>query len=93
MAENGVTGIYNLVNPTPYTNNQVMELIKNYIRPSLTWENFEVDDMHKVLKAPRTNVTLDASKVTSKCKELGYDIKDSQIALEELFVDMKAKGL
>lgn len=56
-------GIYNLVNPKPCTNNQVMGLAKKYIRPSLTWENFEVEDMNKVLKAPRANVTLDASKL------------------------------
>ncbi|KAK0637389.1 epimerase/hydratase [Bombardia bombarda] len=93
MAEYGVTGIYNLVNPQPCTNNQVMELAKKYIRPSLTWENFEVEDMNKVLKAPRANVTLDATKLVKKCRELGYEIKDSQTAVEDMFIEMRAKGL
>lgn len=93
LAENSVTGIYNLVSPQPCTNNQVMELAKKHIRPSLEWENFEIEDMNKVLKAPRANVTLDASKLIEKCKEFGYQVKDSQSALEEMFLEMKAKGL
>lgn len=93
MSENGVTGIYNLVNPNPATNNQIMELAKTYIRPSLKWETFEVADMNKVLKAPRANVTLNAEKLVKKCRELGYEILDSHEALENMFIEMKAKGL
>lgn len=70
-----------------------MQLARKYIRPTLEWKTFEVEDMNKVLKAPRANVTLDASKLANKCRELGYEIKDSETALEEMFMEMKSKGL
>ncbi|PGH02436.1 hypothetical protein AJ80_08856 [Polytolypa hystricis UAMH7299] len=92
LAENGVTGIYNLISPQPFTNNEIMELIKKYIRPSQSWENFELDDMHKVLKAPRCHPVFDTTKLVSKLKELGYEVKDTHEALEDLFIDMKAEG-
>ncbi|KAI0116092.1 NAD(P)-binding protein [Hypoxylon sp. NC0597] len=92
LAENGVTGTYNLVNPNAFTNNDVMELAKKHIRPDLTWENFEFNDMLKVLKAPRCNPVFDPTKLVTKLKELGYEVKDSHEALEDLFIEMKAKG-
>ncbi|KAI1081862.1 NAD(P)-binding protein [Whalleya microplaca] len=93
LAENNVTGIYNLTNPTPSSNNEVMELAKKWIRPDLKWENFELQDMLKVLKAPRCNALVDSSKLVAKCKELGYEVKEPKEALEEVFIEMKAKGL
>ncbi|KAI0007214.1 NAD(P)-binding protein [Xylariaceae sp. FL0662B] len=93
LADNSETGIYNLVNPQPFTNNEIMELAKQYIRPDLKWVNFELEDMQKILKAPRCNAVVDSSKLVRKCKELGYEIKDTHVALEEVFIDMKAKGL
>lgn len=93
LAQNHQTGVFNFVNPKACTNNEIMSLAKKYIRPELRWENFAVEDMNKVLKAPRANVTLDASKLVSVCAELGYEIKDSIPALEEMFRSMKAQGL
>ncbi|KAI1134656.1 NAD(P)-binding protein [Hypoxylon sp. FL0543] len=93
LVENEVTGIYNLMNPNPFTNNDVLALAKKHIRPDLTWENFEYDDMMKVLKVPRCNPVFDTTKLVTKLKELGYEVKDSHEALEDLFIEMKAKGI
>ncbi|KAI5927874.1 NAD(P)-binding protein [Camillea tinctor] len=93
LSEHAVTGIYNLISPSPWTNNQIMELARKHIRPSLTWENFSLEDMRKTLKAPRCNPVFDASKLVAKLRELGYEVKDSREALEDVFLEMKAKGL
>lgn len=93
MASHGVTGVFNLVNPGPCTNNDIMERAREHIRPGLAWENFAVADMNRVLRAPRANVTLDAGKLVRQCRELGYQIKTSHEALDDMFLEMKKKGL
>lgn len=70
-----------------------MQLAKQYIRPNLTWETFSLDDMLKILKAPRANCIMDSTKLETKLKEYGYEIKPRRAALEEVFQLMAAKGL
>lgn len=70
-----------------------MGLMKEYIRPSLTWVNFCLEEQHAILKAPRCNAKLDATKLINKLGEYGYTVLNAQDALVEAFVEMKAKGL
>ncbi|KAF5860036.1 hypothetical protein ETB97_002122 [Aspergillus alliaceus] len=86
------TGIFNFTNPGTFTHNEVMELTKKYIRPSLSWTNFSLEEQRQVLKAPRTNAKLDASKLVKTLAGYGYTILNAQDALEEAFTIMKAKG-
>ncbi|KAI1495534.1 NAD(P)-binding protein [Biscogniauxia marginata] len=92
LSENAEVGLYNLISPEPFTNNEIMELVKKHIRPSLTWQNFGLEDQQKVLKAPRCNPIFDTTKLVSKLAELGYHVKNSHEALEDLVIEMKAKG-
>ncbi|KAI1372095.1 NAD(P)-binding protein, partial [Hypoxylon crocopeplum] len=92
LSENAETGIYNLISPEPFTNNEIMELVKKHIRPTLTWENFELEDQNKVLKAPRCNPIYNPAKLVEKLAELGYHVKNSHEALEDLVLEMKQKG-
>ncbi|KAH9904998.1 epimerase/hydratase [Xylariomycetidae sp. FL2044] len=93
LSEKAETGIYNLISPEPFTNNEIMELVKKHVRPSLSWENFELADQEKVLKAPRCNPIFDSTKLVSKLAEYGYQIKSSHDALEDMVIEMKNKGI
>jgi hypothetical protein len=44
------------------------------------------------LKAPRCNPIFDTSKLVKKLGELGYRVKDTQDALEDMFIDMSKQG-
>jgi hypothetical protein len=81
------------VTPGQISNIELMELAKKYIRPDLTWQTFGLDDMLKVLKAPRANCIMDATKLQKKLREYGYKVKDRPEALEEVFQIMAEKGL
>lgn len=70
-----------------------MELAKKYIRPDLKWQTFGLDDMLKVLRAPRANCIMDATKLQEKLREYGYEIKERREALEEVFQIMAEKNL
>ncbi|KAB8236579.1 hypothetical protein ETB97_012837 [Aspergillus alliaceus] len=93
LSDNAETGVYNFVTPGEISNVEIMELAKKYIRPDLTWQTFGLDDMAKILKAPRANCILDASKFKNKLQEYGYEVKERREALEELFQVMVKKGL
>lgn len=80
-------------NPGAFTHNEVMGLMKEYVRPSLTWVNFSLEEQRAVLKAPRCNAKLDATKLVNRLGEYGYTVLDAHDALVEAFVEMKAKGL
>lgn len=62
-----------------------MRLAKQYINPNLEWETFSIEDMLKLLKAPRANCVMDATKLKTKLLEYGYEVKDWKEALEETF--------
>lgn len=81
------------INPETFTHNEVMELMKEHVRPSLAWANFSLEEQGKVLKAPRSNAKLDATKLVKKLGEYGYTVLNAHDALVEAFVEMKAKGL
>lgn len=93
LSENAETGIYNFVTPGQISNVELMQLAKKYIRPNLTWETFGLDDMLQILRAPRANCVMDATKLQSKLREYGYEIKGHREALEEVFQSLAAKGL
>lgn len=79
--------------PGQISNIELMELAKKYIRPDLKWQTFGLDDMLKVLRAPRANCIMDATKLQEKLREYGYEIKERREALEEVFQIMAEKNL
>ncbi|KAJ5864973.1 uncharacterized protein N7529_006889 [Penicillium soppii] len=93
LSENSETGIYNFVTPGELSNVEVMEMAKQYIRPDLKWETFELKDMLATLKAPRAICILDASKLQNKLREYGYEVKERREALQEIFEIMAKRGL
>lgn len=78
--------------PGQISNIELMNLAKKYIRPDLAWQTFGLEDMFKTLKAPRANCVLDATKLQKKLQEYGYEVKERQEALEEVFQIMVEKG-
>jgi dTDP-4-dehydrorhamnose reductase len=63
MAERRLTGIYNFCNPGAISHNEVLDLYKKYVDPDYTYTNFTLEEQAKILKAGRSNNTLDHTKV------------------------------
>ncbi|PLB53459.1 UDP-4-keto-6-deoxy-glucose-3,5-epimerase/ UDP-4-keto-rhamnose-4-keto-reductase [Aspergillus steynii IBT 23096] len=93
LSENAETGIYNFVTPGEISNVELMELAKKYIRPNLAWKTFGLDDMLAILKAPRANCIMDATKLQNKLREYGFEVKERREALEGVFQTLAQKGL
>ncbi|XP_024375765.1 trifunctional UDP-glucose 4,6-dehydratase/UDP-4-keto-6-deoxy-D-glucose 3,5-epimerase/UDP-4-keto-L-rhamnose-reductase RHM1 [Physcomitrium patens] len=76
MAKRNLTGIWNFTNPGVVSHNEIMDMYKEYIDPSLTWENFTLEEQAKVIVAARSNNEMDASKLLSEFPEM-LGIKES----------------
>lgn len=90
LAKNKETGIYNFTNPGTISHNEILDMYKEYVDPTFTWENFTVEDQSKILKAGRSNNELDVTKLLNTLKRIGSDIRIQPIkeAARELFIKM-----
>lgn len=88
MAEQGLTGIYNFCNPGAISHNEVLDLYKKYIDPEYTYCNFSLEDQDKILKAGRSNNTLDHGKLIAALP--GVEINEIHAAMEKVFQRMRA---
>lgn len=89
MALKGLTGVYNFVNPGVIHHNELLDLYKEYIDPTFTYQNFTLEEQSKILKAARCYNELDDSKLLKEFPEL-LSVKD---ALKVLFVRMKERSV
>jgi hypothetical protein len=68
----------NLTNPGAVSHNEILEMYRDYIDPSFSWKNFNLEEQAKVIVAPRSNNELDCTKLKSEFPEL-MSIKESLI--------------
>jgi hypothetical protein len=87
MAERSFTGIYNFCNPGAISHNEVLALYKMHVDPSYTWNNFTLDEQAQILKAGRSNNTLDHTKLTSALPDVPID--EIHVAMEKVFIRMR----
>jgi len=87
MAERNLTGIYNFCNPGAISHNEVLDLYKKYIDPSYTYTNFTVDEQAKILKAGRSNNTLDHTKLVNALPDI--HIPEIHESMEKVFQRMR----
>jgi dTDP-4-dehydrorhamnose reductase len=70
MTKRGLKGVYNFTNPGAISHNDILELYKEHIDPTFTWVNFTEEEQAEVLKAGRSNNTLDTTKLEAALPDL-----------------------
>jgi len=88
MAERKLTGVYNFCNPGAISHNEVLDLYTKYVDPSYTYTNFSVEEQAKILKAGRSNNTLDHIKLCSALPDV--TIPEIHASMEQVMIRMKA---
>ena len=79
------TGTINLTNPGVISHNEILEMYKEIVDPSFTWENFTIEEQNKVLLSKRSNNCLNTDLLVENCKNV-KSIKDS---VRDMLVLMK----
>lgn len=93
LAENNETGIFNFTNPGAISHNQVLDLFKEIVRPSLAYSNFEVHEYAALGKAGRSNCELDNSKLIKTLERYDYNVPEIHQAYRECFNRMLKHGI
>lgn len=88
MTVKRITGTYNFVNPGTLSHNEILELYKQYVDPTFTYENFTIEEQNQVLKSKRSNNELDTAKLLSVFPDIPH-IEQSIIQVFEKIRDMQ----
>jgi len=65
MAEGGVVGTFNFVNPGVITNHQILESYKRHVDETKTWALASAEEVKEFQKTGRPNHHLDTTKLTT----------------------------
>jgi dTDP-glucose 4,6-dehydratase len=76
MMKKGFIGNMNLTNPGLISHNEILEMYKEIVDPSFTWENFSQEEQRSILAADRSNNFLETNTLTRFYPEI-KNIKDS----------------
>ena len=63
MMKNKTTGTINLTNPGLISHNEILEMYKEIVDPTFTWQNFNIEEQRSILAAERSNNYLDTTKI------------------------------
>lgn len=84
MAKKKEVGTINLTNPGMIEHNEILQLVKDMIKPDFTWNNFTIEEQDKILLGGRSNDLLNTDKLQNMYPEV-LDIRSSIVkTLEEM---------
>lgn len=81
------TGTINLTNPGLISHNQILQMYKDIVDPTFTWENFSVQEQNNILASKRSNNLLNTSKLIHLYPNV-LNIKDS---IQKILLNYKKK--
>ena len=85
MTQKKTTGTINLTNPGLISHNEILEMYKEIIDPTLTWNNFSIAEQNNILDAGRSNNYLD----TNKLSYLYPEVKNIKESVRTILFEMK----
>lgn len=68
LMEREKTGIYNITNPGPMSHKEILDLYKEIVDSSFSYEIISLDELHKFTKAQRSNCILNTKKLEKEIK-------------------------
>ena len=80
------TGTLNFTNPGTISHNRILDLFKEIVDPSFTYENFTKEEQAKILACDRSNNQLNTAKLEEWCPS----VKRIEEAVKEALVDYKS---
>lgn len=63
MLKNRRFGTWNFVNPGAISHDEILSMYRDIVDPSFTWENFSLEEQRQILRADRSNNTLDTERL------------------------------
>ena len=89
MASKKETGTINLTNPGLISHNDILQMVKEIVDPSFTWENFSIEEQKLVLLSDRSNNLLN----TDKLQKMYPQIKNIKESVRDIIQIMFNEGV
>jgi nucleoside-diphosphate-sugar epimerase len=84
MAKKNVKGTVNLTNPGLISHNEILEMYKEIVDPSFTWNNFTIDEQRSILASGRSNNFLE----TTLLQSMYPDVKNIKDSVRDILIQM-----
>ena len=84
MSKNKIKGTVNLTNPGLITHNEILEMYKEIVDPSFTWNNFTIEEQSVILESGRSNNFLE----TTKLERMYPNVKNIKDSVREILLQM-----
>jgi dTDP-glucose 4,6-dehydratase len=85
MMRANIVGTMNLTNPGVISHNEILELYKECIDPTFTWQNFNAEEQRKILASERSNNLLD----TTRLEAFAPQVRPIKQAVREIMQNYK----
>ena len=85
MSMRKITGTVNLVNPGTIEHSEILDMYREIVDNTFTYNLFSYEEQMKILASERSNNELD----TSRLKSLGYDAPDIKTSVRKILETMK----
>lgn len=89
LAQKKCIGIYNFCNPGAISHNEVLALYKKHVDPNYTWNNFSLEEQALILKAGRSNNTLEHQKLMNALGDNAHLVNEIHVAVENCMIRMR----
>jgi len=84
LMDRKITGTLNFTNPGAISHNELLELYREHVDPSFSWENFSQADQDQVLACGRSNNVLNTDRLRELCPDVD-DAKDAVTAVMKAY--------
>jgi dTDP-glucose 4,6-dehydratase len=93
MMKNKTIGTINLTNPGLISHNEILEMYKEIVDPSFTWNNFTQEEQRKILAADRSNNYLDTTRLESLYPNVSNIKQSVRMMLYEYKIKLQIKEI
>ena len=83
------TGTINLTNPGTISHNRILQLYREILNPSFTWENFTIEEQNSILAAKRSNNYLS----TDKLEKFAPNVLTIEESIKQLLTSIKFREI
>ena len=89
MMRSGITGTINFTNPGLISHNEILEMYKEIVDPTFTWQNFSQEEQRKILACDRSNNYMD-----TRTLEMLYPmIPNIKVSMRQIMVEYKINSM
>jgi len=87
LAQKNICGSVNLTNPGLISHNEILEMYREFVDPTFTWNNFTLEEQNQILESKRSNNFLE----TKILESLEPNVKPIKESVRDILIQMKKK--